>query len=118
MCRVRWCVGLVKVNVKVNIRVEVNVKVNMNVKVDTKVNVKDESSQDQCAIIIIIMYIVVTDGVSFRGEHTIQLMVGRSHELPGGVQHQAPLRQAVHMGSDTKHPRDKPYMQNTTYTGS
>ena len=81
--------------------------------------VKDPT-QDQRAVIVIIinMCIAATDGVSFRGEHTIQLMVGRSHELPGGVQHQASLRQAVHMGSDTKHPRDKPYMQDTTYMGS
>ena len=39
-------------------------------------------------------------------------MVGRSHELPGGVQHQAPLRDrlCICMGSDTKHHRDKPYV--------
>ena len=93
-----------KVNVKVNIRVKIDVKANMNVKVDTKVNVKDGSSQGQCAVIITSMCIVVTDGVSFCGEHTIQLMLGRSRELPGGVQHQAPLRQAVHMRSNTTHP--------------
>ena len=76
----------------------------MNVKVDTKVNVKDGSSQDRFAVIIINMRIAATNGVNLCGEHAIQLMVGRSHELPVGVQHQAPLRQAVHVGSDTKHP--------------
>ena len=58
---------------------------------------QNECSQDQYAVIIIIitMCIAATNGVSFQGEHMTQLMVGRSHELPGGVQHQAPLQQAV-----------------------
>ena len=66
MCRVRWCVGLVQVSMKVNMRVKVNVKVNMNVKVGTKVNVKDGFSQGQRAAIVVIinMCIAATDGVT------------------------------------------------------
>ena len=57
-----------KVDVKANMRLKVNVKVNVNMKVDMKVNVKNGSSQGQCVVIVVIinMYIAVTDGVGFR----------------------------------------------------
>ena len=68
-----------KANVNVNIRVKVNVKASMNAEVDTEVKVKDGSRN---------MHITATDGASFYGERTIQLMMGGLMNYPaGGVQH-------------------------------